>query len=137
MAQTHHLGLGASLILGAHMLSVEKRDGFDGASCEAVVAALCFGCATALLIHFHEGHMAPGDITPHTGTSPRCQPGYPIALGSIGAAMASAVVLLAAAVVDAGPRWLRLRIQALVAEDDQEDEEDQMDGVQLIARAAS
>ena len=137
VAQTHHLGLGVSLILGAHMLSVEKRDGFDGASCEAVVAALCFGCATALLIHFHEGHMAPGDTTPHTGTSPRCQPGYPIALGSIVAAMASAVVLLAAAGVDAGPRWLRLRIQDLVAADDQEDEEDHMDGVQLIARAAS
>ena len=137
MAQTHHLGLGVSLILGAHMLSVEKRDGFDGASCEAVVAALCFGCATALLVHFHEGRVATADTTPHTGTSPRCQPGYPVALGSIMAAMASAVVLLAAAVVDAGPHWLRLRIQALVADDDPEDEEDRMDGVQLIARPAS
>lgn len=137
VAQTHHLGLGVSLILGAHMLSVEKRDGFDGASCEAVVAALCFGCATALLVHFHEGRLAPADTTPHTGTSPRCQPGYPVALGSIMAAMASVVVLLAAAVVDAGPSWLRLRIQALVAADDPEDEEDQMDGVQLIARPAS
>ena len=111
--------------------------GFDGASCEAVVAALCFGCATALLVHFHEGRVAPADTTPHTGTSPRCQPGYPVALGSIMAAMASAVVLLAAAVVDAGPHWLRLRIQALVADDDPEDEEDRMDGVQLIARPAS
>ena len=137
VAQTHHLGLGVSLILGAHLLSVEKRDGFDGASCEAVVAALCFGCATALLVHFHEGRVAPADTTPHTGTSPRCQPGYPVALGSIMAAMASAVVLLAAAVVDASPHWLRLRIQALVADDDTEDEEDRMDGVQLIARPAS
>ena len=137
VAQTHHLGLGVSLILGAHMLSVEKRDGFDGASGEAVVAALCFGCATALLIHFHEGRTAPGDPTPHTGTSPRYQPGYPVAIGSIVAAMASAVVLLAAAVADSGPRWLQLRLRALVADDDQEDEEDRMDGVQLIARAAS
>jgi hypothetical protein len=53
------------------------------------------------------------------------------------AAMASVVVLLAAAVVDSGPSWLRLRIQALVAADDPEDEEERMDGVLLIARPAS